>query len=78
MINISFDKMFLALAIKNAGGKIVIPEDLFSTMEDIFEVQVLKNDKGEAELTLIEGLDAVNSYRNSIAKEQARRRIIVP
>lgn len=63
--------LFLALLIKESGGKATIKEKTFIGMESMFEIEVRKELDGDVVLTLIEGLEEVNTAR-------AKRSLVVP
>lgn len=67
--------MFLALAIKQAGGQITITKDSFMEMDDNFEIMASRNMEGNVVLSLVEG-DLVAQLRKARAIEDAKKGLI--
>jgi hypothetical protein len=77
-----YDTMLLALAIKQAGGTLLIEKKTFEEINDDFEIMTTKNMEGNAVLTLVEEEELVTKIRIERAAEEAkkahRRQLIVP
>lgn len=77
-----YDTMLLALAIKQAGGTLLLEKQTFMDLNDDFEIMTTKNAEGNAILTLIEEEELVAKIRADRKAEQLkaekRRSIVVP
>lgn len=80
MIQRPYDTMLLALAIKQAGGTLLIEKKNFEEINDNFEIMTTKNMEGNAILTLVEEDELVTKIRADRLAEQIKadkRRAIV-
>ena len=68
--------MFLALAIKQAGGTLAITRQTFMEIDDNFEIMTSKNIMGEVVLSLVEGAELVSELRKTRAIADAQQGII--
>lgn len=77
-----YDTILLALAIKQAGGTLLIEEKNFQEINDNFEILTTKNMDGNAILTLVEEDELVTKIRAERLSEQLkadrRRELVVP
>ena len=82
MIARPYDTMLLALAIKQAGGTLLLEKKTFEELDYNFEILTTKNMEGNAVLTLVEEEELVTKIRAErvaeALKEKSRRELIVP
>lgn len=58
-----YDTMLLALAVKQAGGTLLLERQTFVEMKDDFEILITKNTNQDAVLTLVEDEETVSKIR---------------
>lgn len=78
----TIDTMLLALAIKQAGGTLLLEKKMFLEMDDDFEILITKNANEDAVLTLVDDEVEVTKIRAKRMSEQLkaerRKSLIVP
>lgn len=77
-----YDTMLLALAIKEAGGTLLLKKETFEEINDNFEIMITKDENQDAILTLVEDDEMVAKIRAERLEDQIkadkRKSIVVP